>query len=355
MLEKFVEEFHQLHPDRKILFLCKAGSHFFNLNTANSDTDYKGIYLPSPKEMYDGESSRPFYERKTRKEKNTKNDKDDVDLYMFSITNFLDLLSRGDFNCMELLFCTEENILITSPEYEQLREIRESLIVNDISCFLGFIKKEYRRYGVNIHHYKEQQDFVSFLKSIPVYVDSVKNLRSKAVRLRDVWENIKEYSKDNNFILFTTSETGTKGNDVPTLKIAQRFYQDTVTLDYVISAIETRLERYGHRQKHMAATGHEFKGLYHALRLIYEANDIYDHGRLFIPFDADRHKTLLDIKNGNVDQEWLFNLIDKEIDSLQERESVVRSNKPSVKALCDKLAMFYTGKYALEYIRSKYV
>jgi hypothetical protein len=53
--ENFLAEFKKNHPDREIIFLMVAGSHFFDLNGPNSDHDYRGIYLPSLKEFYEGE------------------------------------------------------------------------------------------------------------------------------------------------------------------------------------------------------------------------------------------------------------------------------------------------------------
>lgn len=338
--QQFIEEFYRLHPDREIIFLIKAGSHFFDLNSPTSDTDFRGIYMPSLKEFHEGESKRRFFERKTLEGNKTgvKNTKNDVDFYLFSYTFFLDLLKRGDFNCMEMLHSPQDKILIDSPEMQALRDVRENLLVNDISAFLGFIKKEYRRYGVNINHYKIQQEFADFLRKYPVHT-----------RLIDIWGDIKEYAKDNSHIIFTTSLTGSN-NRVPTLKIAQRFYQNTVKTSYVVDAIDTRLKRYGHRQKNMAKHGVEFKGLYHALRLIYEANDLFDHGEFKLPFDKKRFNTLKSIKEGVMGQEEIFDLVDSEIDKLYDREKEVITNRPSVEHRINKMLFQLVGSKKIEYL-----
>lgn len=339
--KEFIKEFEELYPDRKIIFLVEAGSHFFNLNSPTSDRDYRGIYMPSPKEFYEGESRRRFHERKTSPGNKTgvKNTADDTDFYLFSFTFFLDLLKRGDFNCMELLHAPADKVLIDSEEMRVLSFMRKSLLVNDISAFLGFIKKEYRRYGVNINHYKIQEDLANFLDQYPPHT-----------RLRDIWKDIEEYGKDDSQIIFTTSLTG-KNNRVPTVKIAQRFYQNTVTVDYVVKAIRTRLKRYGHRQKNMAKSGVEFKGLYHALRLIYEANDLFDHGEFKIPFNEERYNTLKSIKNGKMPQDDIFNLIDTEIDKLYDREKGVLTNRPNIEHRIDKLKFKLDGQKKIEYLR----
>jgi len=341
--QKFIDEFNELHPDRELIFLIKAGSHFFDLNSPNSDTDFRGIYMPSLEEFHKGESKRRFFERKTLEGNKTgvKNTKDDVDFYLFSYTFFLDLLARGDFNCMEMLHAPEDKIIINNPRMEFLTSIRQELLINDISSFLGFIKKEYRRYGVNINHYKIQEDLANFLRPYPPHT-----------RLNEIWSDIKEYAKDDPQIKFTTSLTG-NNNEVPTVKIAQRFYQNTVKTSYVVDMIDTRLKRYGHRQKNMAKSGVEFKGLYHALRLIYEANDLFDYGEFKIPFDSKRHAMLKSIKEGTAKQEEIFTLIDDEIDKLYEREHSVRDNKKERAYTLNKLKFKLEGAKKIEYLTRK--
>ncbi len=272
---------------------------------------------------------------------NVKNTKDDVDFNLFSITMFYDLLAKGDFNCQEMLHAPDDKILIDSEDFRALRLIRKSLLVNDISSFLGFIKKEYRRYGINIHHYEQQEKFLYFMEKFPIHT-----------RLNEIWKEIKDFAKGNAFITFTESRTG-NNNYVPSLKIAQRLYQNTVKVDYVTEALRTKLKKYGHRQRNQAKSGVEFKGLYHALRLIYEANDLYDHGEFKFPFSPERHKLLLDIKTSNVDQDFIFNLIDNEIELLYNREKSTVSNKRIVEDRINRLKFQIEGAKKIEYLRRK--
>ena len=107
--------------------------------------------------------------------------------------------------------------------------------------------------------------------------------------------------------------------------------------------IDERLKKYGHRQKNMAQSGVEFKGLYHALRLIYEANDLFDYGQLHIPFNNERMKMLLNIKTGNIDQQQLFDLIDNELESLFKREKTTISNRSMIEYRIGKLIYTLEG------------
>ena len=342
----WIEEFKELYPQRKLLFFYKAGSHFFDLNTPDSDLDYRGVYLPGPDEFVkkkngDYENRRKQHERKTNDVKHTQNSNDDVDFLLFSFTKVLDLLKRGDFNVMEMLYAPEDKILIDSPLMQELRGFKQNLLVNDVSAFLGFIKKEYVRYGVNINHYGAQIKLLKFLKE-----KASKLEKGTASRMHEIWDDLKEYGKDDPLIVFTQSLTG-NNKSVPTVKVAQRLYQWTVKIGYVIDAIEYRIEMYGHRQKKMAETGKEYKGLYHALRLIYEAQDLFDFGELNLPFSRDRLDTLMMIKLGLMEQDKVHKLIDDGIEEIYYREKNTPSNRHIVESRIDRLLFRYQGKMEL--------
>ena len=137
--------------------------------------------------------------------------------------------------------------------------------------------------------------------------------------------------------------------------MAQRLYQNTVKVQYVIDALTFNLSRYGHRQKERAKSGVEFKGLYHALRLIYEANDLYDNGEFKIPFDKEKHNLLKKIKNSDINKDWLFNFIDTEIEKLYKRENLTYSNKKEVGRRIDKLLFKIESKQKIKYLINKSV
>lgn len=267
-----------------------------------------------------------------------KNSKDDVDFTLFSLSTFFKLLRSGDFNMMEILYTPENKVIFKTPIFDELVAIRDQLLVNDISAFLGFIKKEYKRYGVNIFHYKLQEDFLAFINQWPPHD-----------RLADHWKEIVEYGSKIEGIRFTETRVSNaeSGRMIPSIVIAERLHHNTASIKYVTEAIEVVLNRYGHRQKSMAKDGVEFKGLYHALRLIFEANDLFDTGELNFPFSAERHSLLLKIKNGEVDKDWLFNLIDTEIEKLYNRESAVPSNRKLVEARLDRMISSLRGRFSV--------
>lgn len=332
-----IGKFKENNPTKELILLYQAGSHFFNLHGPKSDTDYRGLYIDSKQDSFNSSNKIHQVDYKTNITKG-KNDKEDVDFTIFSITSFLKLLKMGDFNMMELLYVPEDKILFKTPLFDELVTIRDRLLVNDISAFLGFIKKEYKTYGVNIYHYKMQQDFVKFLGQFP-----------EMDRMSLHWAEISDHVGKTDGLKITDMKINNSENTklIPAVVIAQRLHGNTETIKHVTETIDSVIEKYGHRQKEVAEKGQNFKGLYHALRLIFEAKDIFDHGTLIFPFSPERYSLLKRVKEGNIDKDELFGIIDFEIAELTARESSIVSNRLQVEYRIEKLEMAIKGRMDL--------
>ena len=239
---------------------------------------------------------------------------------------------------MELLYVPEDKILLKTPLFDELVTIRDRLLVNDISAFLGFIKNEYKTYGVNIYHYKMQEDFIKFLIQIP-----------EMDRMSAHWDKISEYAGKTDGLKITNLKVNNSESTklIPAVVVAQRFHGSTETIKHITETIRSVIEKYGHRQKEVVEKGQNFKGLYHALRLIFEAKDIFDHGTLVFPFSPERHSLLKRVKDGDIDKDELFGIIDSEIAELTAREALVVSNRSQVEYRIEKLEMAIKGRMSL--------
>ncbi len=338
-LDNILNRFEKENPNKQLILLFKAGSHFFDLNGPDSDTDYRGLYIDPYQDSYESNTNKIYLLDYKTKEGNVKNSKEDCDVTLFSLSSLISLLKQGDFNCQELLFCPEDKILYKTPIFDELVKNRRDYLVNDTSSFIGFIRKEAKRYSVNVFHYDIQMRFVEFLRKFPLY-DT----------LADHWDEIKAYASSNpGEIKFSDSKISNAktSKNIDALVIAARMHISTGTVKYTVEAIEGVCQKYGHRQRNMAQSGKEYKGLYHSLRLIYEANDILDYGEFRFPFGEKRMHTLRSIKNGTVDQDWLFDTIDQEIEKLRIRDMNLVSNRKVVEARLDRVEDALRGRMSI--------
>ena len=325
---ELIERFHKEHTDKQILLLVMAGSHFFNLQSPTSDKDYRGIFITKSGKDTCNEIS-------FNTNNKTKNSKEDIDCTFYSLKKFLTLLGNGDFNMIELLYAPEDKILVNSKIYQELRYIRTGIASNDISSFLGFIKGEYKKFGMDKNHYGIIQNFATFLND---------NRINYLSTLKDIWSEILEYSNEpDNFIKI--SQTRNDNKTLPAIVIAKRMFQYTAKIDYVLEQTNSMLEKYGHRRIQMATNKVEYKGLYHTMRLLIEAKEFATTGELTYPFLDKDYNKLRAIKDGNIeDIDGLFLEIDQRIQELMDIERNIVSNKKNTQILIDKLIETYYSR-----------
>ena len=121
----------------KTIVRMQFGSHVYGTNVPTSDLDYKGIFIPSAKDLIMQRAAKNV-NNNSNKNPNAKNTSDDVDDEMFSLGEFIKLLLQGNTAALEMLFVPDEFILETSPTFERLRKNRDKFLHSGTSAFAGY-------------------------------------------------------------------------------------------------------------------------------------------------------------------------------------------------------------------------
>lgn len=103
-----------LPKNAKIIFRGIVGSQSYGLATETSDTDYKTIYIQTEEDILSNNYIPQININK--------------DYVAYELRRFLELVSTGNPNVLELLFLPEHCIIETSPEYEYLRNNRNNFL-----------------------------------------------------------------------------------------------------------------------------------------------------------------------------------------------------------------------------------
>ena len=93
-----------------------AGSHLFGTNTPQSDTDYKGVFIPDAKDILLQRAKKSISTKTGSNE--SKNTKDDIDVEFYSLQKFMEMLAQGQTVAIELLFTPANMILEKSPLWD---------------------------------------------------------------------------------------------------------------------------------------------------------------------------------------------------------------------------------------------
>ena len=149
----------------KLLYLCKFGSHLYGTNTENSDLDLKGIFLPNKEQCFLGNIPKSL--NYSSGNKDTKNTQDDLDIQLWSLQYFLQLVQKGETNALDLLYSVtySDIILYKTPIVEIIFHNHNKLYnIKDCNAYFGYALGQAKKYGIKgsrLHKIKEVFKYVN--------------------------------------------------------------------------------------------------------------------------------------------------------------------------------------------------
>lgn len=256
----------------------KFGSHLYGTDTPDSDTDYKGIYLPSKEDCYLNNIVKTI--NKTTGDSDSKNTKDDIDEEYYSLQYFLKLAEKGEMIIIDMLHAPDNMILESSKTWEELRANRSKFYTKNLSGYLGYIRKQASKYGVKGSRLAAMKEVITYFKENAAGEDKLENW----------WDNlpINEYAK----IVKAPQESRWGFYEVCGKKFGA-----TVRVHNFLASIEKMYDSYGARAKLAERNeGIDWKAISHALRASYQLIEIYETGDLKYPLTQADY--LRDVKLG---------------------------------------------------------
>ena len=322
----------------ELVYLTKFGSHLYGTDTENSDTDYKGIFVPSKEQCYLGSTSSNIdLSSGDNKEKNTK---EDVDIALWSIQYFLKLVSKGETNALDLLYSPTNHSMI---EYMDLRMCDvfanpdKLFDIKDCKAFVGYAIGQAKKYGIKgsrlgvIKRVYELIDRIIYNEQL-----DVKDLNGH--KLDAYISIIKRRCYDKSFCF------DKEINGVDSLVIAGKVHQGNISLGDFSRRIEREYRKYGERAKLAEENqGIDWKAISHAVRALDQMKQLIVSGYISYPLENAKH--ILDVKLGNQDFKVVSKYITEtieEIDSKLNDENFVGHNHKDSKFIKQLILNFYT-------------
>lgn len=300
--------------DHKIVFDGIFGSTLYGTNTPESDTDYKAIFLPKPKDIILGIGSNHFNQN-TSNDK-TKNTSNDVDREFYSLKYFIDLAIKGETVALDMIHTPiDMNLASKNKVWEFIQQNRHRFYTTDMKAYLGYVRKQAAKYGIKGSRLaalrevlnvvdkipnSSKMNHVTLLGKIPVISSHLPNFETRI-------ENFKNKLPTNEFVFF---EKDSLGNEY--YNVLGRKCQTTIKISELKERLSKIWTEYGERAKQAESNqGIDWKALSHAYRGGVQLLEIYKTGDLEYPLkDADFIKQ---IKAGKIEfkqfQPLLENLV----------------------------------------------
>lgn len=295
-LKNIISEFEE-KTGNKVVYVTKSGSKLYGTDTEKSDTDYKGIFIPTKKSVLLKQDV-DNYTKDTNNSKE-KNSAEDVDFSIHSIYAFFNQLSKSETGAVDVLFSMfkEDSIAFQEKEFTTLiKENYEIFLNRNMKSFIGYALGQTKKFGIKGARYDELDSFYNEMKKDLEYFSEDK-LETKF----PLFEN---YIKNNNTKYIKMVEAnGPKSNGIykmePYISVLGKLFHGRVTVEYFLERIEKLYNQFGNRTKSIAETKTktDYKALSHSLRIALEVEELLETGFIKFPLkDADK---IREIKMGN--------------------------------------------------------
>lgn len=318
----------------KVLVKCVAGSHLFGTNTENSDKDYKGVYIPDADSILLGnyKDSKQY----TTGDENSKNSKEDIDVELYSIRKFFKMLKNGDTAAIELLFTPEELIIEKDPLWDEIVKHRDDFLTSKVTGMIGYARQQAHKYGIKGSRMGELNNIITKLKEIEKLF-SFANPKLKHAWL-DVVQAVDGF--DHVHIIELEVSKNMQNVTVPALDILGKKFDHHCTFPYVLGILKKVYNNYGQRAREAKKNnGIDWKALSHAARVMFQGQELLEHGYVTLPLKPEERDIVMKIKKGEMDYKLVAPIIEKGLEDLEKAKDNTSLAKEFNSDLANKIIL----------------
>jgi hypothetical protein len=245
------------------------GSHLYGTNTANSDTDLKGVFMPTREQVILQRVPKSINQSRNKKE-GEKNTAADVDFEMYSLNYFLHLALEGETVALDMLHAPLSALQESSGVWTDLVWNREKFYTKNLKSFVGYARRQAAKYGVKGSRLSEATMVLDALKSFSC-------IYRQGDELPRVGEFLDRLPKGEHISIQQT--------DQDTLyNVCGKSLSSKARIDHYIPMLQNFVDTYGARAKEAAENkGIDWKAVSHAFRAAYQVRHILKHGGYTYP------------------------------------------------------------------------
>lgn len=260
----------------KIIF----GSQLYGCANENSDTDFKGVFLPTKEQVYLNKIPKSYNNTK-KKEQGQKNTSDDIDIEMYSLHYFIKLACEGQTVALDMLHAPLDMLVETSKIWEYIYSNRKKFYTKNIKAFVGYARGQVARYNCKGSRLNAAEDVIKFLSNF-----------NSDDRLNSIWS---ELPINENCHMLLDNKDGIKQ-----YQVCGKIIQDTSGIGYFKDILQRFVDNYGARAKLAAQSNNlDWKAISHALRTVYEIKELLTDNT--ITFPLKNAEFIKKVKNGELD------------------------------------------------------
>lgn len=311
-----------------VVYLTEYGSRLYGTNDENSDHDFKGIFVPSLESLILKEDKKTM--SFTTGNEFSKNSMDDVDIQLWSVQYWCELLSKGDTNAIDLLFSLyskSNNYVYASDKftsYIQKEKCIDFIDMKSNNAYVSYAYAQASKYGL-------KGSRLSVLKGIiETLVQADISNYSKA---GDYFDMILCFHQ-NDSLCFEKYVNGERF-----LYILGKGYGEGISTREMYSRLVNTYEKYGERARLAEMNeGIDWKAVSHAFRCCLQIEEIINTG--FLQYPLKDACFLKDIKHGKISWKTLNDMLFEKISGIERKISTMESRYDEMKSLHKEFILY---------------
>jgi len=291
----------------KQIVRIRHGSHLYGTSTPSSDTDYKGVHLPSGLGLIMQRAENVIDDGVTSKTSGTqKNDADAIDSQSYSLQKFYEMLIKGDTVATEILFAPDPEFQHT--DWLEVRRVGKALLNRQCKGFVGYCVRQAAKYGI-------KGSRMAAVKGVLDFIGTAKLGLTNAAKMSAIEEKLHDWSTGREHVMWENIPNP-NGTDNWHINVCDRKISMNVQIAEAERIWSSVWENYGERARAaMTNEGIDWKAMSHAVRVAGQAIELLETGH--ITFPRPDAPALLAIKCGERSYAHVSELLERLVANVQ--------------------------------------
>ncbi len=296
-----------------VLYTSLFGSKLYGTDTPESDTDYKAVFLPELRTLLRGVAIKNSVHSTGKAF--SKNGAEDEDFEYIPVQVFMRDFLGGQSYAIELAFNALQNPDDCHPTFHAMcQELTRKYLTSNVKAMTGYALNQAQKYGIKGTRLNSLMEFARAVETHNV--DSKAKLGSSPELCQRLWE----LSAEDAHVRFQWYH-GPKTTDAsdlqdPAFSVLEKVFGLEISFEEAAGRLEKMMSKYGARSyQARAASGSDWKAISHAMRVIDQAIDILEVGKLEFPL---KHAAFYrDVKIGKYTWEYVSEVLQERLEKLE--------------------------------------
>lgn len=279
-----------LQAGDELIYLTHFGSVLYGTNSDKSDCDLKGVFLPSVESLIKGTAKHHY--KFSSGANNSKNEAKDIDIELWSMQKWLNMLAAGDTGALDLLFSVYAKHVKPIVNKNFLGEFYTyPSVLFDITnnkSYIGYVNSQAKKYGI-------KGSRMGILKDVREYLESrLIGVNPEHVKAGEYFDELVNKFGHESYCFVKDTVI----RDEPKiLFLLGKGFCSSIKMTEMLKRIDNDFNKYGQRVKDAANNKNiDWKALSHALRCLFQVEEVLDTG--FVQYPLKDAKILKAVKYG---------------------------------------------------------